>query len=66
MPTFIAYFKTGAKVAIKADGWYLDSTRRLVFETVKDDKSKHVYINTGELLYVVPADLLGQVPLDLK
>ena len=62
MATFIVYFKTGAKVAVNANGWHLDSSNRLIFETVENDKTKFIWINTSELLYVVPAALVAPLP----
>jgi len=41
---------------------HLDASLRVVFETVEDDKTTFVWINTAELLYVVPESVLGKMP----
>jgi hypothetical protein len=66
MKTFVIFFKSGAKFAIEAHGWTSDSTGFITFQGAEGQPSNDIYVNSLEVLYITPVELVREVPLWVK
>ena len=65
MKTFVVYFKSGAKVAVKADALSV-TKEQITFTDAEGNKTEDVFVAANEVLYVVAADSLAEMPIDVK